>query len=295
VAPRAQLRTYSHLAGERRVPSEYEIVTSRLLYHPERGLEVNVPFATWFARHGAAAAFAGVDWERFADPRQTTYASYTALQAEQERFVAQLFARMEEGDGELPPAAVRLCDQAAAPLRFALHGLQMVAAYLGQLAPAGRITTVLALQAADEMRRLQHLAYRMALHRQRRPEWRDDSRRIWQSASAWQPLRRLTEELLVTWDFGEALVALVTALKPALDRQLWPVLATRMRAAGDYLFGEVLLASQGDAAWSAQWSDALLTLIAAAHPNHGAVIDQARQRWRGRSDDAIATLVQEQP
>ena len=45
------LKTYSHLAGERRIPTEYEIVTSKLLYHPERGFEVAAPAAPWYERY----------------------------------------------------------------------------------------------------------------------------------------------------------------------------------------------------------------------------------------------------
>ena len=41
-------RTYWHLLGTKRVPSEYEIVSSRLLYYPGRGFEVKVPAAAWY-------------------------------------------------------------------------------------------------------------------------------------------------------------------------------------------------------------------------------------------------------
>ena len=49
----------------------------------------------------------------------------------------------------------------------------MLAAYVGQMAPSGRITIACALQAADEMRRVHRLAYRMALLRRLRPDFGD--------------------------------------------------------------------------------------------------------------------------
>ena len=45
------LRTYSHLAHRRKVPSEYDIVSSRLLYHVERGFEIDVPLAPFYQRY----------------------------------------------------------------------------------------------------------------------------------------------------------------------------------------------------------------------------------------------------
>src|SRR6185295_9514509 len=74
VKTRATLKTYSHLASERRMPSEYEIATSRLLWYvPRGGFEVNVPLAAWYQRWQRESPFTGADWERFRDPRETTY------------------------------------------------------------------------------------------------------------------------------------------------------------------------------------------------------------------------------
>jgi methane/phenol/toluene hydroxylase len=45
-----------------------------------------------------------------------------------------------------------------APFRYAGHEFQMIASYVGQMAPSGRIVITAALQAADEMRRIQKIA-----------------------------------------------------------------------------------------------------------------------------------------
>jgi toluene monooxygenase system protein E len=300
VAPRARLKTYSHLAAARRVPTEYEIGSTRLLYHPERGLEVQLPFGQWYARHGAEVTWPGVDWDAFADPRRLTYSAYTEARAEDEGFVAQLFARLDEAPRPTP--AARACfDEEVAPLRFALHGLQMAIAYLGQLAPAGRITIVCALQAADELRRIQHIAYRMGQLRQGQDAPAgDDSRGRWQDGPEWQPLRRLIEELLVTWDWGTALAALQLAVKPALDDYVAGALAERVRATGDHLFAEVLAASRGDARWSREWTEALAATIAAAQPDGAAGLATAAALaataapWQAAARAAVTTLEEAQ-
>src|SRR3954468_16302015 len=189
------LKTYSHLAQGRRMPSEYELVTSRLLYYPERGFEVAVPLGDWYRRHQQGSPLQAPDWEAFEDPRHTTYTRYVTLQAQQEAHVEGILGSIEaQGyDGALSPAALELLARAVAPLRFAFHGLQMAAAYVGQMAPAGRITVASLLQAADEMRRLQRVAYRLGQLRRVEAGFArvdEESRALWQGDASWQPLRR---------------------------------------------------------------------------------------------------------
>jgi toluene monooxygenase system protein E len=45
------------------------------------------------------------------------------------------------------------------PLRFPLHVLQMTGLYVGQMAPSAFITNAAHFSAADEMRRVQRIAY----------------------------------------------------------------------------------------------------------------------------------------
>ena len=91
---------------------------------------------------------------------------------------------------------LRFLDRWYFPLRYPVHGLQMLAAYVAQMAPASRITNCAAFQAADEMRRVQRIAYRTAqingcpvdaatLRRHKT---------AWEEAPEFQPLRELIGE-----------------------------------------------------------------------------------------------------
>ena len=291
VAPRARLKTYSHLSGAERLPNEYELGTSRLLYYVERGFAVTTPLASFYRAHQAGSPLGGVAWEAFSDPRQTTYARYTALMSQREAFVARLFARIEESDYDaaLPAPALALHDELLAPLRFAGHGLQMLAAYAGQMAPAGKIVVVLALQAADEVRRIQHLAYRLGLLRRRHPELGARAAWRWQEEARWQPLRRVVEELLVVWDWGESFAALCLALKPIFDELTLVLFAERARDLGDYLTAELLGALREDARWHRDWADALVTLALGHAPNR-APLTEWTGRWGQRALAAAVAL-----
>jgi toluene monooxygenase system protein E len=93
----------------------------------------------------------------------------------------------------------------------------MVASYIGQMAPSGRIVITAALQAADEMRRVQRIAYRVRQLQQLYRGFAIDSKARWQTDTLWQPLRIAIEKLLICYDWAESFVGLNLALKPLMD------------------------------------------------------------------------------
>lgn len=87
-------------------------------------------------------------WEKFSEPRETTYTKYTELQREKEIFVDTVLDEIERTayDARLGPIWLRFFARVIAPFRYPDHGFQMIAAYIGQMAPSGRITIAAALQ-----------------------------------------------------------------------------------------------------------------------------------------------------
>src|SRR5437867_2055563 len=73
-------------------------------------------------------------------------------------------------------------------------------------------------KAADEMRRIQRLAYRMRQLQETHPGFGSESKSAWERNPHWQPLREVIEKLLVTYDWGEAFVALNLVLKLSFDQ-----------------------------------------------------------------------------
>jgi toluene monooxygenase system protein E len=281
------LKTYSHLASQRRVPTEYEIVTSKLLYHPLKGFEVEVPARAWYERYQRDARLTCADWERFVDPRATTYPAYTTLQARQESHLDEVLRSWETTDHD--PALLALWRETflrtLAPLRFALHGFQMIAAYIGQMAPSGRLAIVALLQSADELRRVHRLAYHLGLYR-KLGGGPDDSRAAWQSQPAWQPLRRVVEQALAAYDWGEALVALNLCCKPLVEALFFTELARLAREQHDFLLGEVLSSFDEDGRWHQAWSGALVRMVAEEADNQRA-LREWRDRWSPRAREAV--------
>jgi len=288
----SRLKTYSHLSRERRMPSEYELVTTNLLYYVGRGFEVPTPIQDWYTKHQTGSPLTLGDWERFVDPRETTYAKYIDLLQGREAYVDGILQSIEDGgyDRGLAPEWRAKLDAVLGPLRFPLHGFQMIAAYVGQMAPSGRITVAAAFQAADELRRIQRVAYRMAQLRLVDADFGAASRQAWQERPAWQPLRETIERCLTTYDWGEALVALNLCIKPAVDELFmvhWPRVAKRH---DDFLLGQIFASLDEDCKWHRDWTMALLETAIRDDERNRAVIEGWARKWAALALRSTAAL-----
>lgn len=289
---KASAKTYWHLAGKRRVPSEYDIVTSRLHYYPMKGIALALPARDWYEKYQTCSRFQLEEWESFADPRELTYTRYTAQQKEREALVDELLARITETgmDRRLSAPTLVILERALPPLRFALHGLQMVAAYVGHMAPASRITIAALLQTADEMRRIQRHAYRMRQLQDTVADFGARARDTWQRDSAWQPLRRTLETLLVTYDWGEAFTALNLVVKPYLEELFLRHMSEWAAASDQYLWGEVLASLAKDGVWHREWSAALVRHAIAERLENRTVIREWVLAWQPKARDFLLAL-----
>src|SRR5205823_8755455 len=74
-------------------------------------------------------------------------------------------------------------------------------------------------------------------------------REIWQQSPAFQPLRRLIEELLVSYDWGQALIVLNGIVKPIFDRLWFDQLAGVAERHRDEVLEKVLSSLADDARW----------------------------------------------
>jgi hypothetical protein len=288
-------RTYWHLEGRHRMPNDYEIASSRLHWWPQLGFSVATPVAAWQERHALGSPLRCDDWERFHDPAERTYASYIALARDREAFADGLFdSALDSGDARrlarAAPAWLETLARVLSPLRFPLHALQMVTAYLGSLAPSGRITLAAAFQAADEMRRLQHVAQRLRMLEEVAPGIARRGRESWQHDPAWQPLREAMERLLTTYDFGECFAALQLAIKPAFDEFFVRRLSALALEARDDVLARLLLSHEEACRWHAAWSEALVRTLIDSKRENEAVLQRWTGAWRPRAEAAIAAL-----
>jgi toluene monooxygenase system protein E len=298
-------KTYTRLAVGRRVPVEYELVSTDLHYnHPQRfELSAANPVVAWYYRHREGSPLQARGWEQFADPRRTIYRGYTQLQDGREDVVDGLLREIDDTayDQNLDGEWVRFLDRWYFPLRFPMHGMQMLAAYVAQMAPASRITNCAAFQMADEMRRLQRIAYR-TVQLSGPPvdaETTQRHRAAWEDDPAFQPLRELLERALITYDWGEAFIVTNAVIKPRLDRLLNEEIAgTLATANGDPILTSIHFSLDEDARWHRAWTAALLRHLIEDTPANAEVVSGWIEKWRPLASaalEAFAGIVAEAP
>jgi toluene monooxygenase system protein E len=153
------------------------------------------------------------------------------------------------------------------------HALQMMAQYLVQMAPSSYISNSAGFQAADELRRVQRIAYRTRELDIAHPGLGiGDDRATWEDGSSWQPLREVVEKLLVVKDWGEAFVRLNLVVKPLVDEAFLGVGSRAARTAGDQLLALINDDLYLDAQRSRRWTAALVNFMVADTPANRTVI-----------------------
>src|SRR6201994_2494601 len=287
-------KTYTRVAAERVVPSEYELVSTDLHYnHPMRfELAAANPVVAWYYRYREGSALRARDWEQFSDPRRTTYRAYTVLQDGREDVVDGLLREVDDTgyDRNLNQEWVRFLDRWYFPLRFPVHGLQMLAAYVAQMAPASRITNCAAFQSADEMRRVQRIAYRTV--QLSGPPFEDEAaarqRAAWEEAAAFQPLRELIERALVAYDWGESFIVTNAVIKPRIDRLVnQDIAGTLATANGDPILTSIHFSLDEDAHWHREWTAALIRHILDDNAANTEVVSGWIEKWSPLASAAL--------
>lgn len=292
----SQQKTYWHLMHQKRMPTAYEIVTSKLLCYTGEGFtgkrfELDVPLKDWYRRYQEESPLVCSSWEKFRDPRETTYTKYTDLQREKEIFVDGILDEIELTgyDAHLRPSWLHILPRLVAPFRYPCHGFQMIASYIGQMAPSGRITIAAALQSADEMRRVQRIAYRIRQLQLIYPRFGDDSKTLWQTDTLWQPLREVVEKLLITYDWAESFVGLNLVLKPLVDELFMKYLSDVALSEDDYLLGQIFYSLNEDCQWHRQWSESLVRMAIEDHADNRDTIQVWINQWYPLAIRAVRT------
>jgi toluene monooxygenase system protein E len=290
-------KTYTRLATGRRIPTEYELMSTDLHYNYPRRFELPAgnPVVDWYYRNREGSALQARGWDQFADPRRTTYRIYTQLQDGREDVVDGLLREVDDTayDTNLDDEWVRFLDRWYSPLRFPVHGLQMLAAYVAQMAPSSRITNCASFQTGDEMRRVQRIAYRTV--QLAGPAFDAEAaarqRAAWEEAAAFQPLRELIERALVAYDWGESFIVTNAVIKPRIDRLVnQDIAGTLATANGDPILTSIHFSLDEDARWHREWTAALMRHIVDDNTANAEVVSGWIEKWSPLASEALEAI-----
>jgi toluene monooxygenase system protein E len=301
--PLRPLKTWSHLAGQRRRPSEYEIVSTNLHWHtrkPDDPWEVGGTdgfMANWYRQYCYGSPVQHDNWNSFRDPDELVYRTYNIIQDGQETYVDGLLEQYsgEEHDASLAPAWTNVLGALYSPGRYLMHTVQMASAYLVHIAPASTISNCAAFQAADAFRWVSRTAYRTRELANTHPDggFGEAERRHWEEASAWQGFRELMERTLVAYDWAETFVALNMVAKPAIDEAWLRQFAVSARRSGDGLLALLADAALRDSERSRRWTAALVEMMLL--PGNQDVLQGWLAKWVPLGEQAVRQFCAELP
>jgi hypothetical protein len=275
-----------------RRPSEYEIVTHKM-NHTLRDTPLELgPDSTgnlWLRAHRDRVELKVQDWNAFRDPDQLTYRKYVTCQDKSETYldgITQEFDRI--GRAENVPDFLQTC---LTPSRYLAHGLQMMSAYLQQLAPSAYVGNCAAFQTADLLRRVQRVAYRTKQLDRRYPErlFGKTERKAWEQLPEWQGLRKGVERLLAAFDWDDAFVGLNLVIKPLADEltlRQFAAVARHLNADLDALMAENLFL---DAQRSRRWTAALTRFAIEDDCANRRHLHMLVAKWRPLGDEIVQT------
>jgi len=302
VRGREPAKTWTLLGDVRKKPSEYEIVTAKLHYHYGRQpapfeLDPNTPINTWYHRYREDSALQADTWEGFRDPHQLTYRAYVEQQAAREAYLDNLVDEFERHNHvpSLQQEWVDELDRLYLPSRFPLHAFQMTALYVGQMAPSSFITNAAYFQAADELRRIQRVAYRAkSLALEHNPDLASSaySRRRWEEDAVWQLLRETVEKMLIAYDWGEAFAVLNLVVKPMFDAMFNEQLAELARLNDDALLALILDDFVLDSQRSHDWTVKLVQYAVEQRPANAGLLRNWVDQWQPLAYRAMERIVE---
>lgn len=295
---RPGLKTWSALAGARKRPSEYEIVTYKLHYrtrNPEAPYEQDpdTRMNRWYKRYVFGSPLQHPDWDAFRDPDQLTYRAYTTMQDGQEQFVDELLNDHDANGHDLGLSSDWLdtLEKLYTPARYLMAALQMGSAYIVQMAPASTITNCAVFQEADAFRWLSRIAYRTKELSNHHPHrgFNKTERANWEKAPEWQGFRKLMECALATYDWGENVIALNVVAARSIDEAFVRQLGKAARANGDTLTAMMADNHFKDCERSRRWTAALVKMALERDANR-AVIGKWLDKWVPVGDAAISAF-----
>ena len=288
------LKTWSAFGNLGRRPTEYEIVTHNLNHTMgevplEMGPEVHGN--RWLRRHRDAMKLQVPDWDAFRDPDAVTYATYVSGQDDEETYVEGLLEEFDEQgyDAALDAGTLDLLRRAFTPGRYLAHGLQMLSAYVQQLAPSSYVSNCAAFQTADQLRRVQLTAYRTTqlqlTHADR--DFAVGERASWEGDPDWQPLRRAVELSLVEFDWDRAVVVTNLVVKPVADLGLLKALSRQCETSGAVMDALILDNLFKDSLRSQRWTTALARFLISADPGNRATLQGYLEEFAPLGHDII--------
>lgn len=235
------------------------------------------------------------DWYTFKDPRQYYYGTYTVARAKMQDTAEKSFDFAEKRDllAKLPEEVKAKLRAVLLPLRHLEWGANMNNCYATDFGYGTAITQCAIFCAMDRLGIAQYISRIGLLLDGNDPDTLSNAKQAWLDGNIWREVRHYVEDMLVTKDWFEVLLA----QNIVLDGLVYPLIYRELDAALSEKTGNVLsILTEFMTTWYAEqvrWTDALVKSTAAESAENKALLTEWYTKWANRAAEVLLPLAQE--
>lgn len=235
------------------------------------------------------------DWYAFRDPRQYYYGAYTIARARQQDTIEKNIEFVDKRGllRNLPEAQRNKLIFALVPLRHVMWGANTHNCYMTAYAWGTAITQSTMFHTMDCLGVAQYLSRIGLLLDGNTGQALNLGKTLWLEHSAWQPLRRLVEKMMVTRDWFELFVAQNLVLDGLLQPLVFRHYETRVAAQHGPALGMLTEFMNTWFEESSRWVDATMKTAAAESPANAAMLLGWTAKWRAAANKALLPYADE--
>ena len=235
------------------------------------------------------------DWYSFRDPRQFYYGAYVQQRARMQEGAENNYAFFEKRElaanlsDELKNSIIRFL----LPLRHVEQTANLNHMFAADYGYGTAITQAQLFAGMDRLGMAQYLSRIGLLLDGNSADALTQAKEYWMTDPAWQGMRALCEEMLVTKDWFELFTAQSLILDTLINDLTYRQFDDWMIAAGGRDIGlltEFMKECNKDLA---RWSDSVFKVAVTESEPNQQQIQQWAEKWRGKAADALSPLVRE--
>lgn len=270
--PQKQIQKIRKQPWDWKTKNEYEVVTVRqqpYLHGQYRHIYDERDYDIYDPRYTRLKCS---DWEAFRDPKKYWYTSYVRDRkklSEEVENAFQMVTNLELIEA-LPEKWVNAVRDIYTPLRHLEYGENVQMQYVIRYALGTPIEQCATFQAYDKVGRAQWISTWAMNMQEHHGEFLQHGKEVLLNEPSYQLLRRYVEEMLITDDWAEVLVAQNLTLDLLLGNLMYVHFTEKAKQNGDIHLASLNLQIDKQNKWHADWAFTLFHLLAN---------DPAESRW----------------
>lgn len=235
------------------------------------------------------------DWYAFKDPRQFYYGTYVQQRAKMQEAAESNYAFFEKRGlaTKLPESIREEVVRYLLPLRHFEHTANLNNMYCSAYGFGTAITQALLFDGADRLGIAQYLSRIGLLLDGNTGQTLEEAKGLWMDEPAWQGVRALCEEMLVTEDWFELFLAQDIVADTVVYSLFYDALDNKLSAEGGE---DIAMLTEFMQTWRkdvSRWSDAVLKTAVAESDANKAHLNEWAAKWQQKVSVALEPLVSE--